>query len=66
MLKSKMKYEEKAYEEFGFERAFYTKKCECGKDMRVRTQTDGSPEYYTDIYVLCDCGKEVLFQLPVN
>ena len=44
----------------------YTEKCECGKEIRVSTQRDRSPEYYTDVYVQCSCGKSVLFRLPVN
>ena len=44
----------------------YTKECECGKTHEVSTQQDSCPEYYTDIYIKCDCGKSVGFELPVN
>ena len=44
----------------------FTKKCTCGKEFEVRTQPDEDPEYYTDVFVKCDCGSFVLFSLPVN
>jgi hypothetical protein len=44
----------------------YTEQCECGKEFRVSTQEDRYPEYRTDIYIMCDCGKSVNFNLPVN
>ncbi len=43
----------------------YTEKCKCGKDFEILTQ-DGFGEYQTDIYVKCDCGEYVHFELPVN
>jgi hypothetical protein len=44
----------------------YENKCECGKKVILLTQHDNNPEYYANIYAKCDCGKYLLFQLPVN
>ena len=44
----------------------YTNTCECGKDIDVSTQRDEHPEYYTEVFVKCECGKSVRFNLPVN
>jgi len=44
----------------------YKEKCECGKEIEVSTQQDQCPEYYTEVYVRCECGKSVCFTLPVN
>lgn len=45
----------------------YTNKCNCGKELEVRTQSgDHCPEYYTNVHVKCDCNSYVLFELPVN
>ena len=44
----------------------YKEKCECGNEIEVSTQKDENPEYYTDIYVKCECEKSILFSLPVN
>ncbi len=45
----------------------YTKNCElCGLKLEVFTQADNDPEYYTDIYVRCNCGEYIHFELPVN
>ena len=45
----------------------YTEKCpECGNKISVSTQKDECPEYYTTIYVMCNCGVSVKFVLPVN
>lgn len=38
----------------------------CGKEIQISTQQDRNPEYYTDIYIKCDCGNSVSFLLPVN
>lgn len=38
----------------------------CKKEHLVETQKDDHPEYYTSIYVKCDCGDFVEFELPVN
>jgi ribosomal protein L31 len=54
--------------EFGSEYAqTYKAKCnKCGNEIEVSTQKDGSPEYYTDVFVRCSCGGSVHFELPVN
>lgn len=44
----------------------YAQICNCGKTIELLTQKDNHPEYYTNVFVLCDCGEYVLFQLPVN
>ncbi len=38
----------------------------CGREVVVRTQKDDDPEYYTTVYVVCGCGSDVRFRLPVN
>jgi hypothetical protein len=53
--------------DFGSEYAqTYKEICECGRIVELSTQTDNCPEYYTDVYVKCECGKSVHFELPVN
>ena len=44
----------------------YKNKCVCGEIIEVSTQKDEDPEYKTDIYVRCQCGRSVHFELPVN
>jgi len=44
----------------------YKELCECGNKIEVSTKKDDGPEYYTDIYVKCKCGKSICFNLPVN
>ena len=44
----------------------YKEECECGRVIEVSTQTDREPEYYTEVFVKCECGKSVFFLLPVN
>ena len=44
----------------------YKAECECGNVIEVSTQKDESPEYHTDVFVKCACGKSVKFSLPVN
>ena len=44
----------------------FREKCECGEVLEVSTQKDRHPEYYTDVFVRCKCGKSVKFNLPVN
>ena len=52
---------------FGSEYAqTYSKECSCGKAVEVSTQKDNNPEYYTEIWVKCACGKEMKFDIPVN
>lgn len=38
----------------------------CGKKHIVATQDDYIPEYYTDVYIKCECGTFVPFNLPIN
>ena len=45
----------------------YKNNCEnCGKQIKLSTQEDKCPEYYTTVYVKCSCGSSVKFTLPVN
>ena len=44
----------------------YSNTCECGKVFEVSTQEDAHPEYYTDVFIRCECGKSVRFTIPVN
>lgn len=53
--------------EFGKDGYEYKKKCKtCGSNILVLTQQDDDPEYYTTIYVQCECGEFIHFDLPVN
>ena len=45
----------------------YEEECtSCGKKHYLQTQEDKNPEYYTEVYLRCSCGQDVLFNLPVN
>lgn len=44
----------------------YKEKCKCGNEVIALTQDDRSPEYYTDVGIVCECGEIVTFSLPVN
>ena len=45
----------------------YEETCDkCGKILQVSAQKDDFPEYYTHIYVMCECGESTPFELPVN
>lgn len=44
----------------------YEETCDCGKIHVVFTQRDDSPGYYTYVYILCECGECVKFELPAN
>jgi len=45
----------------------YKEVCDkCGKTYTVITQKDDNPEYHTPVFVKCDCGGVVYFNLPVN
>ena len=44
----------------------YSEKCKCGEVVEVSTQRDSYPEYQTEVYVKCKCGRSVAFLLPVN
>jgi hypothetical protein len=54
------------YDFGGRESQVYTKTCDCGKVHEVSTQEDIEPEYYTSVFIKCDCGRSVGFELPVN
>jgi hypothetical protein len=54
------------YDFGGFAAQTYQETCQCGKVIEVSTQQDTRPEYQTEIYVRCSCGKSVGFLLPVN
>lgn len=45
------------------EQGEYVNKCSCGREHHLFTQSDEHPEY---VLVLCSCGKNVTFELPVN
>lgn len=45
---------------------YIEKCCCCEKLITIFTQEDDNPEYYTNVYVECDCGQKVEFTLPVN
>lgn len=63
---SKQKYTEHPRADYDF-RGEYTRECDlCQKQHTVFTQRDNHPEYYTDVFVKCDCGNHVQFTLPVN
>ncbi len=45
----------------------YTEICSCcGLHQTILTQKDNYPEYYTCIYLQCQCGEYIEFKLPVN
>jgi len=45
----------------------YTHKCPtCENIIKVFTQKDNYPEYYTDVFIQCYCGELLQFVLPVN
>lgn len=50
-----------------YRRNEYIQECPtCTMTMFVLTQKDDFPEYHTDIYVMCQCGEFLEFNLPVN
>jgi len=44
----------------------YKVKCKCGKEKVFLSQDDNSPEYYSTVGMVCDCGEIVWVTLPVN
>jgi uncharacterized protein (DUF983 family) len=46
----------------------YSENCkECGREVFVYSQTDNCPEYYTHVFVRCECcGNFVEIETPVN
>jgi hypothetical protein len=50
-----------------YRRSEYRQECPiCSMEMLILSQKDSFPEYYTDIYVMCQCGAFLEFSLPVN
>lgn len=49
-----------------FDREEYIEKCKCGKSYEVRTQKYDCSEYMTMVYIKCECGNYIEFELPVN
>lgn len=49
--------------EYCYEKTVYTEVCKsCNKMHEVLTQADNDPEYYTKVYVKCDCGVEAALE----
>lgn len=45
----------------------YKKQCSCcGLEQEILTQRSDFPEYETEIYLVCQCGEYIEFELPVN
>ena len=44
----------------------YKETCECGNVIEVSTLEDDSPAYYIAVFVKCQCGESVEFNLPAN
>jgi len=45
----------------------YEEECPCcGLTQQLLTQKDDFPEYYTYVYLRCQCGEYIQFELPVN
>lgn len=45
----------------------YKKTCPlCTMTMIILSKADNWPEYYAEIYVQCQCGEYLNFELPVN
>lgn len=44
----------------------YRQTCDCGKDHCILTKRNNCPEYETLIYIFCDCGEYVMFEIPIN
>jgi hypothetical protein len=38
----------------------------CGITQTLLTQGENSPEYYAEVYLQCQCGEYLEFELPVN
>jgi len=49
------------------DRVIYQKTCDvCDHVINISSQRDNGPEYYTCVYVQCECGNWMEFILPVN
>ena len=45
----------------------YNQICDfCGMTTTILTQRDNQPEYEAEVYVQCQCGNYIEFNLPVN
>jgi hypothetical protein len=40
--------------------------CKCGRSYEFYSQVDDKPEYYTEITLVCECGKYIIMEFPVN
>jgi len=52
-----------------YNNTLYSSNCDkCWEEVRIKTQEDRHPEYYTTVYVECNtCLQgEAQFKLPVN
>ena len=50
-----------------FLRVEYEMVCDiCQTKQTILTQAHVVPEYETEIYLLCQCGNYIEFELPVN
>lgn len=50
-----------------FRRYTYEKECRvCGIKQIILTQNNDFAEYETEVYLLCQCGDYIEFELPVN
>lgn len=50
-----------------WDRYLYKEECNlCGLIQKILTQEDSFPEYYTKVYLQCQCGNFIEFVLPVN
>lgn len=48
-------------------RGLYYEECEnCHKIHGLLSQQNDDPEYYTKVFIICDCEELVEFKLPVN
>ena len=53
-------------DDYSTRQKYITQCSDCDVSHTVFTQADDSPEYYTDVHILCACGSLVSFNLPVN
>ena len=49
-------------------RQTYKSNCSHGTEVSLITQADENPEYYTGVYIQCNCGcgESIYFDLPAN
>lgn len=58
--------EEKWISDYDYKQEYKSLCTNCNKEHKLRTQEDNYPEYYTYIFIECNCGDYVHFRLPVN